>query len=149
MSILADSTDAQVVAVVAHGRLLRILLSMLMHHSLHLMSLILHSNTCVNEVEVYEANCSCQYETPTWLSWDMMPSTLKTHLSQECETLAYDITPQNSMMDAMTPIEPRLGAMTHSQCYYYKKRYWASVWGYKTKAYLLVLMKVNDRSHLA
>ncbi|ORX88510.1 phosphoglycerate mutase-like protein [Basidiobolus meristosporus CBS 931.73] len=44
------------VAVVIHGRLLRILLSSLLWGNLHQMPAITHSNTCVNELHVYRAD---------------------------------------------------------------------------------------------
>ena len=53
--------------VVAHGRLLRILLSSLIHHSLEYMQTFSHQNTCINIVDVVLKD--------TWLSDDhlLMP----------------------------------------------------------------------------
>ncbi|KAK9720538.1 hypothetical protein K7432_004082 [Basidiobolus ranarum] len=53
---LPKDTKQPRIAVVIHGRLLRILLSSLLWGNLHQMPAISHCNTCVNEIHVYRAD---------------------------------------------------------------------------------------------
>eukprot|EP00834_Sanchytrium_tribonematis_P004950 NODE_271_length_11194_cov_0.541595.p4 type:complete len:292 gc:universal NODE_271_length_11194_cov_0.541595:3540-4415(+) len=156
--ILDDANGFKTIAVIAHGRLLRILLSQLIHNSLHFMALILHSNTCVNDIDVLIFPSHTSWETPTYLT-DLEP--YRDSLSDIYHDLKpngadlyflhrqlYDIEYKQFTIDPTTPSTPSYDNVQYSDCYFYKETNWASVYGYKSNIYVFIVLKINNTDHL-
>ncbi|KAJ1927010.1 hypothetical protein IWQ60_003306 [Tieghemiomyces parasiticus] len=80
--ILAKATDQAQIAVVIHGRLLRIILAYLIEGSLDYMGSYQHRNTCVNVIQVYKRSALTEDEIdrlwhdrvyPTGATWAPRP----------------------------------------------------------------------------
>eukprot|EP00835_Amoeboradix_gromovi_P001437 NODE_65_length_23997_cov_0.327601.p9 type:complete len:286 gc:universal NODE_65_length_23997_cov_0.327601:1027-170(-) len=157
--ILKDSTHCKKVAVIAHGRLLRILISQLLHSTLYYMPLILHSNTCINEFQVEEFKLpASKWDVPTFLVQiepfkdilkslynDLEPNSPELYFLHQ---KMYNLVSRESLIDPNSPSLPLNDSVVHSHCFFYKRHYWASVYGFQDTIYVFIALKINSNEHL-
>ena len=157
--ILDDSHKCKKIGVIAHGRLLRILISQLIHNTLHYMPLILHSNTCINEFKIEQFRLpATKFETPTFLpDITLFKDVLKTIYNDlepntpELDFLhaqLYTLVNRDSLIDPTTPTLPFVENVHYSNCYFYKRQHWASVYGFKDMIYVFIALRINSTEHL-